>query len=221
MADGATITARAMPSPGETDAPILLAYGGVRRFPSPKLTLFDRRDFLSPELCAGLIALIEQDRRPSTIADFNGDATFRTSETCDLAPSEPAVRELEGLLFALNRIDPVHGEPVQGQRYDVGQEFKAHTDYFTPAGTDFAKYCAVAGQRTWTFMVYLNAVEAGGATRFKAVDKIFHPEPGKLLCWDNHRPDGRLNPATLHHGMKVRKGVKYVITKWYREREWR
>ena len=28
------------------------------------------------------------------------------------------------------------------------------------------------------------------------------------------------NVATLHHGMKVRKGVKYVITKWYRERPW-
>jgi prolyl 4-hydroxylase len=40
------------------------------------------------------------------------------------------------------------------------------------------------------------------------------------VCWNNHRPDGTLNAATLHHGMKVRKGVKYVITKWYRERPW-
>ena len=29
-----------------------------------------------------------------------------------------------------------------------------------------------------------------------------------------------VNPATLHHGMKVRKGTKYVITQWYRERPW-
>ena len=37
---------------------------------------------------------------------------------------------------------------------------------------------------------------------------------------DYRRPDGTLNPATLHHGMKVRSGVKYVITKWYRELPW-
>ena len=214
-------TGAIMANPGETDAETLLAYGGVRRFPSARLTLFDRRTFLDPAACAALIALIERDRLPSTIADFNGDAHFRTSETCHLSADEPVVRELEARLFALNGIDPAHGEPVQGQRYDVGQEFKAHTDYFEPSGADFAKFCSVAGQRTWTFMIYLNEVEAGGATRFKVVDKIFQAEPGKLLCWDNHRPDGSLNPATLHHGMKVRKGVKYVITKWYREKEWR
>jgi prolyl 4-hydroxylase len=210
----------ALTTPGETTAARLMAYPGVRRVPSPKVELFDRPRFLAPELCAALIELIDQDRRPSTIADPNGDHYFRTSETCDLDPAEPAVQALEALLFELNGIDPAHGEPVQGQRYEVGQEFKAHTDYFEPTGQDFTKFCSVAGQRTWTFMIYLNEVEAGGATRFKAVDKMFRPETGKLLGWNNHRPDGSLNPATLHHGMKVRKGVKYVITKWYRERPW-
>ncbi|KPP96208.1 2OG-Fe(II) oxygenase [Erythrobacter sp. HL-111] len=198
----------------------LAAHPRVQRVPTPKAELFQHRDFLSPDLRRALIALIDQDRRPSTIADDNGDAYFRTSETCDLDPAEPAVRELEALLFDLNGIDPRFGEPCQGQRYAVGQEFKAHTDYFTPGGPDYDKFCAVAGQRTWTFMIYLNQVEAGGATRFRAIGKTFHPEPGKLLCWNNARSDGRVNPNTLHHGMKVRKGVKYVITKWYRERPW-
>jgi len=205
---------------GETSAERLSAFTGMRRVPSARIELFDRPGFLRPGLCEGLIALIERDRRPSTIADENGDAYFRTSETCDLPAEELAVQELERRLFELNRIDPAHGEPVQGQRYLVGQEFKAHTDYFEPGGRDFAKYCSVAGQRTWTFMVYLNDVEAGGATRFKVIDKMFRPECGRLVCWNNHRPDGTLNAATLHHGMKVRKGVKYVITKWYRERPW-
>jgi len=209
-----------MANPGETTAARLLAFPGVRRVPTPRAELFDRPGFLSAELCQALIALIERDRRPSSIADENGDAYFRTSETCDLPAEDAAVQSLEKSLFDLNGIDPAHGEPVQGQRYLAGQEFKAHTDYFEPSGRDFAKFCSVAGQRTWTFMIYLNDVEAGGATRFKDVGKIFQPEAGKLLCWNNHRPDGTLNGATIHHGMKVRKGVKYVITKWYRERPW-
>ncbi|KWV92672.1 2OG-Fe(II) oxygenase [Erythrobacter sp. YT30] len=193
---------------------------GVQRVPSPKAEIYQIRNFVTQSLREQLIALIEKDRRPSTIADHNGDDYFRTSETCDLDAAEPAVAAMESLLSALNGIDPVYGEPLQGQRYDVGQEFKPHTDYFTPGGTDFDKFCSVAGNRTWTFMIYLNDVEAGGATRFKAVSKTFQPEADKLLCWNNKRADGSVNPNTLHHGMKVRKGLKYVITKWYRERPW-
>lgn len=209
-----------MNAPGESSADVLLERAGMQRSPFPKIELFQLRDFLPAAMCDELISLIETNRRPSTIADPNGDTYFRTSETCDLDPGEQVVRDLEARLHALNRIDPRHGEPVQGQRYDVGQEFKAHTDYFEPGGIDFDRYCSVAGQRTWTFMVYLNAVEAGGGTRFGVPKKIIQPEPGKLLAWNNRRPDGRPNPNTLHHGMRVRRGVKYVITKWYRERPW-
>jgi prolyl 4-hydroxylase len=204
----------------DSSAARLLAHPGMQRLPSPKAEIFQCRDFVPARLREALIALIDRDRRPSTIADDNGDQYFRTSETCDLPRGEAAVIELEDMLTQLSGIDPAHGEPLQGQRYGVGQEFKAHTDYFTPGGPDWQKYCAVAGQRTWTFMIYLNEVEAGGATRFKVIGKTFQPEAGKLLCWNNRREDGRENPNTLHHGMKVRKGTKYVITKWYRERPW-
>ena len=192
----------------------------MQRLPSDKAELLQLRAFVTPDLAARLIELIEQDRRPSTLADAGDDRYFRTSETCDLDAAEPAVRSLEEQLFALNGIDPAHGEPLQGQRYDVGQEFKPHCDYFNPGGADWNRYCSVAGQRTWTFMIYLNEVEAGGATRFKALRKTFQPEVGKLLCWNNRRPDQRENPNTIHHGMKVRRGRKYVITKWYREKPW-
>lgn len=198
----------------------LSARPGVQRVPTPKAEVFQHRRFVPADLAAELIALIDADRRPSTIADDNGDAYFRTSETCDLAADLAAVQRIEAMITDLSGIDPAYGEPLQGQRYAEGQEFKAHTDYFAPDGRDFAKFCTLSGNRTWTFMAYLNHVEAGGATRFKLLDKTFQPEAGKLLCWNNRLADGGVNHATLHHGMKVRKGVKYVITKWYRERTW-
>jgi prolyl 4-hydroxylase len=196
------------------------AQAGVQRVPSPRLHLFIKRQFLSPEECEAVIALIETNRRPSTIADDMGDPSFRTSETCDLDGSDPAVRTVEDRILALTGLDPVHGEPMQGQRYAEGQEFKLHTDYFEPTGMDFTRYCAIAGQRTWTVMIYLNEPKAGGATRFKRIDKTVQPETGKLLAWNNLLPDGRVNPDTLHHGMKVRAGTKYIITKWFREKPW-
>jgi prolyl 4-hydroxylase len=208
-----------MQLPGESSSDILLQ-AGMQRVPSPRIELFMKRGFLDAAECDALIALIEAQRRPSTIANHNGDDAFRTSETCDMDHSQPVVVELNRKLAEISAIDPIYGEPLQGQRYEVGQEFKAHTDYFEPDHADYQTYCAVSGQRTWTFMIYLNDVEAGGATRFKVIDKIVQPERGKLIAWNNRRPDGSLNAATLHHAMKVRKGLKYVITRWYREQPW-
>ncbi len=207
--------------PSEPIVARLAGQPGIQRVPSPKLTLFLKRGFLDAEICKEIIARIDSVRRPSTISDPNGDAAFRTSETGDLDSTDPIVAEIERRIYAITGLDPEFGEPIQGQRYAVGQEFKGHTDYFEPAGADYERYCGVAGNRTWTAMIYLNEPEAGGATRFKSIDKIVQPETGKLLCWNNRRPDGSLNPATLHQGMKVRVGTKYVVTKWFREFSWR
>jgi prolyl 4-hydroxylase len=209
-----------MAATGESSAQQLLSIPGMQRVPSGRLELFILKDFLDEEACAGLIELIEAQRRPSTLANFNGDETFRTSETCDLDPARPEVMALEERLAAVSGIERPYGETIQGQRYEVGQEFKEHSDFFEPNSADFDKYCSVSGQRTWTFMVYLNDVPAGGATRFRAINKIVRPERGKLLAWNNRLADGSVNPATMHHAMKVRKGMKYVITRWYRERHW-
>lgn len=198
----------------------LMRVPGIQRVPTPRLELFILRNFLTAQECARFVAKIDTDRRPSTIADPNGDHYFRTSETCDMSAEDPEVIALDEKLSALSGIDRQFGETMQGQRYAVGQEFKAHTDYFEPGGQDYERYTSVAGQRTWTFMIYLNEPVAGGATRFKTIGKSIQPETGKLVAWNNRRPDGSLNPATIHHGMKVREGTKYVITKWYRERSW-
>ena len=51
-----------------------------------------------------------------------------------------------------------HGEGLQGQWYEVGEEFKQHFDYDSGP----SKALEDIGQRTWTFMLFLNDVEEGG-----------------------------------------------------------
>lgn len=195
----------------------LRATAGVQRVPTRELELFIVKGFLDEETCAELIERIDLQRRPSTIADDYGIANFRTSETCDLDSSDPFVARVDAQFCDLLGIPPDRGEPLQGQRYAPGQEFKPHTDTFNPGGYDFYVHTANQGQRTWTAMVYLNEPEDGGATRFKTIGKTIQPETGKLLAWNNLLADGQPNPATLHQGMKVRRGTKYVLTKWFRE----
>ena len=208
------------PAQAIADSPAqrLAAAAGAQRVPTRELELFVVRGFLDPETCAALIERIDDRRRPSEIADDLGDANFRTSETCDLDWRDPVIGAVDRKIADLLGLPLAASEPLQGQRYAPGQEFKPHTDTFEPGGYDFYRHTAETGQRTWTAMIYLNQPEDGGATRFKLIGKTIQPEQGKLLAWNNLLPDGRPNPATLHQGMKVRRGTKYILTKWFRER---
>jgi len=207
-----------LPGNDANPAARLAATAGVQQVPSRELELFIVRGFLDPATCATLIERIDAKRRPSEIADDIGIANFRTSETCDLDWRDPVTGEVDRKIAELLGLELAESEPLQGQRYAPGQEFKPHTDTFEPGGYDFYQHTAGSGQRTWTAMIYLNEPEDGGATRFKMIGKTVRAETGKLLAWNNLLPDGRSNPATLHQGMKVRRGTKYVLTKWFRER---
>ena len=193
-------------------------FAGAQRVPDKRVEMFIRKNFLSAEECAGLIALIDSQCRPSTITDaYAVDPGFRTSETADLPAADSWVGSVYRRLAAYAGLDIAHAEALQGQRYTAGQQFKFHTDYFEPTGLDYFTHTADGGQRTWTMMVYLNAPKAGGATRFQHLAKTIQPETGKLAAWCN-QAGGKPNSWTLHAGMPVRAGVKHIITAWFRER---
>ena len=115
-------------------------------------------------------------------------------------------------------IDVAFAEITQVQRYDVGQQFKLHTDYFEPHSDEYEKFASAQGNRTWTFMVYLSDVPKGGGTHFSAIDSIIMPKKGMAVVWNNRYPNGDVNPDSIHAGLPVEEGQKFVITKWFRER---
>ena len=123
---------------------------------------------------------------------------------------------LDQRFAALFGVDPRLSEPIQGQRYDPGEYFKEHTDWFAPGTQEYATHTDRGGQRTWTVMVYLNAVERGGDTLFRRLGRSFTPVPGMALAWNNLQADGTPNPFTLHEALPVAAGHKWVITKWFR-----
>ena len=195
----------------------------IKRIPSSKLQIYTIENFLSEEECAHIVELADTNVSKSTITtpeDSAGyDATYRTSETCFLHQmKDPLIEGLDGRMSEMLGIGTGWAEPIQAQRYQVGQEFKAHTDFFEPGTDEYKKFCSKMGQRTWTFMIYLNEGCEGGATRFRKIDRQFYPTTGMGVVWNSLTTEGDPNPFSLHHGMKVKEGSKYVITKWYRDR---
>ena len=193
---------------------------GAYRLPTDRAEIFAFGNFLAPAECDRLIALVDATAKPSAVFQHGAEEQFRTSYSGDVDRNDPLVRMVERRIDDLLGIEPDHGETIQGQRYHPGQQFKAHCDWFWTIADYWPGESRRGGQRAWTAMAYLNAVEEGGATEFSRLGLTVQPQPGALLVWNNALPDGRPNIDTLHAALPVVRGAKYVITKWYRTRRW-
>lgn len=198
----------------------LAANGAVRRIPTDKAELWAVGRFLDAVECGRLISMIDAVAKPSRAHGRDYSTGFRTSYSGDVDPTDPFIRKLQRRINELLGLDHASGETIQGQRYTAGQEFKPHVDWFHPESAMWDEEQARGGQRAFTAMAFLNRVEAGGETDFPLLDIAIEPRPGTLLIWNNMDEDGLPNRWTLHSGNRVTRGVKYVITKWYRCRRW-
>ncbi|WP_164931229.1 2OG-Fe(II) oxygenase [Erythrobacter sp. HKB08] len=178
-------------------------------------------NFLTRRDCKDIMRFINQRAEPSTLYRGTEREGFRTSFTHHFAIDDPLTRSIEMYISDLLGIDDLHSEPMQGQRYQVGQEFKHHHDFFHVGEGYWQDEAHRGGQRTWTAMLCLHEAKEGGETDFPLLDQRFKPPTGTMLVWNNMRPDGTANMKTLHAGMPVTKGIKHVITKWYRQDPWR
>ena len=70
-------------------------------------------------------------------------------------------------------------------------------------------------------MLTLNEPREGGETDFPKLGLCLKPRQGRLLLWNNMLPDGRPNPNTLHAGLPVERGIKHIVTMWFRQEPWR
>ena len=119
-------------------------------------------------------------------------------------------------LARLARWPVEHGEGLQVLRYQRGNEYQPHYDYFDPSQPGTPHLLRRGGQRVATFVIYLNTPEQGGATTFPDVGLDIAPRQGHAVFFSYPRP----HPSTrsLHGGAPVRAGEKWIATNWLRER---
>lgn len=198
----------------------LAANPNIYTFETDKAEIFALADFMNADECAQMRDMIDATARPSKAFDNPDGETHRTSFSGDVDAWDPFVRKIQRRFDDLLGISGEYGETIQGQRYEVGQEFRSHYDWFRPEAAYWEAQKKLGGQRSWTAMVFLNEVEEGGTTDFSGLGLTIEPKEGVLLTWNNATPEGLPNKWTAHAGAPVVKGVKYIITKWYRTRKW-
>ena len=185
-----------------------------------KADLFLLPGFLDAGECERLIETIESRIQPSKLFNDRKHMGARTSSTHFFAAEEPETIALGLKIDDALGIARKHAETIQGQRYLVREEYRHHRDYFREERDHWQNERRRGGQRSWSAMVYLNTVEAGGETEFPELDLTVTPEPGLLIAWNNMDRNGRPNRNTRHAALPVNAGMKYVITQWYRQEEW-
>mmetsp|Transcript_13641 Transcript_13641/g.29261 ORF Transcript_13641/g.29261 Transcript_13641/m.29261 type:complete len:329 (+) Transcript_13641:95-1081(+) len=204
---------------------------------APRIVVYP--GFLDHERCDTLVELGKRFMAPSGLA-FRPNETVdysqqvRTSSGASLVASmdpEGVVPWLEMRIASITLVPIDHGEPFNILKYVNHQHYDSHYDTFDPK-----EFGAQTSQRIATVLVYLSDVEEGGETVFKREgldgatreikdwrncdDSSFKYKPRKgdaVLFWAT-TPDGQIDPRALHGGCPVKKGEKWVVTKWLRSK---
>ena len=192
----------------------------AKRFKFPFTQIYTQKNFLSKENCEIMIKEMEKSLEPAYVAN-PGDRRVvseqRTSSTTGFNYRLTGVgTDLDLEIARYMNFDPFCTEWCQGQKYAPGEFYKEHHDFFHPFTEEMKTYTEWMGQRTWTFMLYLNDVEEGGETYFKYLNLKIKPERGKAIFWNNLYPMGWPNIKTMHEALPPISGDKYIITKWFR-----
>lgn len=184
----------------------------------PRIVLFG--NVLSPAECDALIDLARPRVRRSTVVDpETGGSTLHEARTSSSTEFErgatPLLERVERRLAKLVEWPYEHGEGLQVLRYGPGQEYEPHYDWFDPAAAGSATLLERGGQRVATILMYLNDPECGGGTSFPDAHLEIGATRGSALFFSYDRPHSATR--TLHGGMPVVRGEKWVATKWLRE----
>lgn len=179
-------------------------------------------DVLTPEECAALIDMghAEGFTTSEVVDDTGGDTVVQPERTSTgmafVRRGGDLIQRVEDRLARLTQWPVENGERLQMLRYQPGEEYRPHYDAFyeTVGGQ---KNKAKGGQRVATILVYLKSPDKGGGTSFPLAGLTFFPRPGTAILFHNVDAKNDCLTHSLHGGMPVEAGEKYILTCWQRE----
>lgn len=180
---------------------------------------------LSAEECRLLIANAEVNLTRSRTVDpdtglpMEQDVRTSSDATFDAIQEDLALRCVQLRMASAAGMPLDHAELLVVLRYEPGQEYRPHRDYRPPSSIERDR--PEAGNRMRTICAYLNTVEAGGQTEFPVAGLRVEPRPGRAVVFENLHPDGSPDPDSLHAGLPVERGEKWLATLWLRQERYR
>ncbi|WP_316569243.1 2OG-Fe(II) oxygenase [Neobacillus sp. YIM B06451] len=184
----------------------------IAKIKEPLIVVLD--NVLDSKECDELIVLAKDRMKRSKISENHIENEIRTSSGMFFDKMEnQLVAKIERRVSEIMCIPIEHGEEIQVLHYLPGQEYRSHFDYFS------SKSRAVENNRISTLVMYLNDVEEGGETVFPRLNFSVTPKKGMAVYFEYFYEEQALNELTLHSGMPVITGEKWVATQWVRRKK--
>jgi prolyl 4-hydroxylase len=174
-------------------------------------------EFLSDENCDKLIEIAESKLGSVGVLGDEIEG-YRVAKGCWLEDTDGYE-----IINHRERVSLISNLPVSNMelihivRYGINEEYKEHHDFFHPEEKYYTDEMDRGGQRLKSSLVYLNDDFSGGETEFPNLNFTVKPKKGKLVLWDNINDDGSLDYDSLHAGLPVISGYKYIAVIWIRE----
>lgn len=169
--------------------------------------------FLTPEECRYLIEQATPRLQASQVVDprsgelIHDPVRTARSAAFPLVLEDPVLHAINRRIAAVTGTTWAQGEPAQVLCYRPGEEYRLHSDALPPG----------ANQRVVTTLVALNRDYEGGETLFPAIDLAWRGGTGDALTFRNIDPGGAPDPAVRHAGSPVRRGTKFLLSRWIRQ----
>lgn len=173
---------------------------------------------LTPSDCQTLINIGSQEMRDATVFE---EATSKEAlckdRICQMAwpkrENHPILENISKGVAKITGIPQSHQEPAQILRYTTGGEYKPHFDAFDEQSAALKN----GGNRQATLIIYLNTVALGGETALPELDLKVSAIAGCGLFFRSLDKTGKRLPFSLHAGLPVGRGEKWILTTWMRE----
>lgn len=194
----------------------------TQHFDAPRVLTFER--FISPSICNWIIERAKPSLHAARVihAQEGGrkvhSVRTNTGMGFSLIDTDLVMQLTQARIAAAIGTPMAHQEPTNILHYEPGQEYKPHYDFVDPGVAHFQQELMTVGQRTVTFLIYLNDDYEGGATTFPRLDWSFRGKTGDALAFWNLTPEGNPDARTLHAGTPTTGGVKWLFSKWVRDR---
>jgi hypothetical protein len=143
---------------------------------------------------------------------------MRNSSHITLGPRQHdhVLEVLERCISSISGVPTLNGEFLQILRYRLGEEFRPHVDYFNESAGGAYQSLADGGQRAQTVLMYLNDGYQGGSTCFPKLQIDIKGRRGDMLHFHNLQANGLGHKNSLHAGMPVTAGEKWLLSQWIR-----
>lgn len=184
----------------------------------PHVVLFD--NFLSEAECDHLVEFVNNrfDRSRVVVPDGIDISEDRSSQTAHTVIGETeTIKQIEARISQTVHWPTLSAESLQIIRYQVGEEYKPHYDFFHPTDNEL-NLASPKLQRTATLILYLEEPTMGGATFFPTLGLRVPARKGQALFFSYPKPGP--GHTTLHSGEPVIEGTKTIATKWFKTLEY-